>query len=82
MFKNGCVCREGAYESREDKTFKEGEGIGTEGGWRSNCMSRRRRDKERGRLAGGSWDRREILGPFGLVVSTEIRTVPFDQGRH
>jgi hypothetical protein len=52
MFKNGCICREGAYESREDKTFKEGEGTGTEGGWRSNCMSRRRRDKGKGKVGG------------------------------
>ena len=43
------------------KTFKKGEGTGMEGGWRSNCMSRRRRDKGRGRLAGGRGDGGEIF---------------------
>jgi hypothetical protein len=52
MLKNGCVCRKGAYESQEDKTFKKGEGTGTKGGWRSNCMSRRRRNKEKGKVEG------------------------------
>jgi hypothetical protein len=56
MLKNGCVCREGAYESREDKTFKEGEGTGMEGGWRSNYMSQRRRNKERGKVDGRIFD--------------------------
>jgi hypothetical protein len=55
MLKKGCVCREGAYESREDKTIKEGEGTGMEGGWRSNCMSRQSRNEGRGKV-----DRRRI----------------------
>jgi hypothetical protein len=48
----------GSYESREDKTLKGDEGRRMEGGWRSNCMSRRRRNKGRGRLTGGFIRRR------------------------
>jgi hypothetical protein len=42
----------GSYESREDKTLKGDEGRRMEGGWSSNCMSQRRRNKGKGKVDG------------------------------
>jgi hypothetical protein len=44
-----------------------------EGGWRSNCMSRRRRNKGKGKVDGRIIrQRRDFLRTFGLAVSTEF----------
>jgi hypothetical protein len=46
-------------------------------------MSRRRRNKKKGKVDGrGVGRRRDFLRTFGLVVSTEFRTVAFDRLRH
>jgi hypothetical protein len=46
-------------------------------------MSRRRRNKGKGKVDGrGIGWRRDFLRIFGLAVSTEFRTVAFDRLRH